>query len=81
MRGPLFLCFRSKPSCPEKNQPPLPPLDRGVRKSKPPSARWERIAFLYPPLIREVRKNKSPSIGGERPAVGVAFLYPPVKGG
>ena len=33
-----------------KEQPPLPPLDRGARKSKTPSARRGRIAFLYPPV-------------------------------
>ena len=44
--------FRATPPLkgkPDKTNPPYPPLVRGARKSKTPSARRRRIAFLYPP--------------------------------
>ena len=40
-----------------ENQPPLPPLDRGARKSKTPSARRRRIAFSYPPEKGLLKKS------------------------
>ena len=35
----------------------------------------------YPPLSGGQEKAKAPSTGGERTGGGVAFLYPPDKGG
>ena len=50
--------FRANPSLPRRNQPPLPPLVRGVRKSRTPSARRGGIVLrrgaspFYTPLTR-----------------------------